>query len=428
MINQANADIALEIEALPDGVRYLLPRRRRRGWVALIWHAMVALFVYFTVPTFLVWLVVYHDAPGWFLLVALGTLLVLIGGLRNIRDAVAILTIPDVAIELRIGRMIATRRALVGTSTHEVPLTDLRRFSVRSLIPEHQFSKSVESRQKPFWRRWFSTHPLDQMDRADRRKQEVLRFFGSLVLEGDDGAEIALADEYGRIYLTRLAEDLAQRINREKPAVAVEQDSPWPAAFAADDPRLNRPGQITNIKIHRTADSFVFEVPPPGVSYAPIVGGVVFGPVAIFMAGCLMHTLSAPPGPQDLCVLYFMGSMLLAGIYAARVGLNAALVGITRTVIVTRAGCLTVRFERPIGSRKRQWRTGETAACLIEEWATKDKTGKAVLVYDLIVLDHALRGVIVLRARPEAELEWVAAVIHKELGLGAPRSVEQSAS
>jgi hypothetical protein len=415
-----NQSTSLEIEELADGVRYVLPRRRRRGWAALVWHAVVAFFFYFTIPIFLVWAVVFQNAPWWFLAVGFGAvLLFFLGGLSNTRNAWAILATPDIAIELRTGRIVLIRQTLAWTTTKEVPVADVRRLSVRGLVPGEDVPPDQRGRWGRRWRQWFSRFPLEEMERAERRQAEVLRYFGTLVLEGEGDAEIALAEEYGRTCLTCLAEDLADRIKREGPHVSVEQRNPWPAPIAADDPRLIRPAQITNIKTDRRVDTFVFEVPPPGVSYGRCLGSPVAAALCFVFAGYLMQTFGWPPGLPDLCTMFFVGSLATTGFGAITIAIRSLGAGVARTIIFAGAGKLTWRIERPIISRQRTWAAGQMiAACLIQQRPTTNSAGKAILTYDFIVLDQAMRGFVLLRDRPEAELEWVAAVLHKELGLG----------
>jgi hypothetical protein len=408
---------SLEIEELADGVRYVLPRRRRRGWAALVWHAMIAFAFYFTMPIFLIWSVVYQNAPSWFLLVGLGAILLFFfGGLNNLRNAWAILSTPDVAIELRTGRIVLNRKALAWTAIKEVPLADVRRLTVSSLATADEISPPRRG-SRPRWRQWFSTYPLEEIERAERRQRDVLQYFGTLVLEGEGNAEIALAEEYGRTCLTHLAQDLADRIQRDGPHVSVEQRGPAPAPITAADPRLIRPAQITNIKTDRGADRFVFEVPPPGVSYGRWAG-LLAAALPFMVAGWFAQTVPWLPGPADVCVLFFIGSLLITGIASIRIAVRGFLSGAARIFILVDKAALTMRWHWPIISRQRAWAAGKIATCLIQQRPTTNSAGKAILTYDFIVLDQAMRGFVLLRDRPEAELEWVAAVLHKELGLG----------
>jgi hypothetical protein len=420
MTEPRNADIDLEMEELPDGVRYVLPRRRRRGWAALVWHAAVAFFFYFTIPIVLVWAVVYQNAPWWFFAVGLGAvLLFFLGGLSNIRNAWAILSTPDVAIELRPGRIVIIRQTLAGIATKEVPVADVRRMTVRCLLPAEDASPPSRRREwSRRWQQWFSAFPLEEMERAERRQGDALRYFGTLVLEGEAGAEIALAEEYGLTCLMRLAKDLACRLNRECPQVSVEQCGHWPTAIFADDPRLIRPAHTTNIKTDRSAETFVFEVPPPGVSYSRLLGGAVGAALALVVAGWLAQTVGWPPALTDLGVLFFVSSLLAISIGAVRIGVRDILFGAARTAILVGRAGLTVRWCWPVGRRERAWTAGQVAACFIQQRFTANNAGKTVLTYDLVMLDQAMRGFVLLRDRPEAELEWVATVLHKELGLG----------
>jgi hypothetical protein len=415
---------SLEIEELADGVRYVLPRRRRRGWAALVWHAAVAFFLYFTFPIFLVWTVVYQSAPWWFLALGLGAaLLFFLGGLSNIRNARAILSTPDVAIELRTGRLVIIRQTLTATTTTDIPLADMRRLTVRCLATAEDVPPPAQVRRSGWrWRQWLSTFPVEEMDRAERRQAGVLRYFGTLVLEGEGNAEIALAEEYGRTCLMALAEDVANRIRHEYPQVDVVHSGTRLTPIAAADPRLNRPAQITNIKTDQSADTFVFEVPPPGISYARCVGGAFWAALTLTVAGSFVQILSWPPGPPNLCVLFFMIALLATGIASIRIAVRGFLSGAARIFILVDKAALTMRWHWPIIRRQRAWAAGQIATCLIQQRPTTNSAGKAILTYDLMMLDQAMRGFLLLRDRPEAELEWVAAVLHNELGLGAQPS------
>jgi hypothetical protein len=328
---------------------------------------------------------------------------------------------PDVAIDLRTGRIVLIRQTLAWSSTKEVPLADVRRFTVRSLATAEDVPPRRQGSGRR-WRQWFSTYPLEEMERAERRQRDGLQYFGTLVLEGEAGAEIALAEEYGRTCLTHLAEDLADRIKRGGPLVSVEQRGPSPAPLVADDPRLTRPAQVTNIKTDRNTDKFIFEVPPTGVSYGRCLGGAVGAALCFALAASFVQVVRWPPASPDLCVLLFIGSLLATGIGSIRLAVRGFLSDAARIFMLAGTAGLTLRWQWPIGKRERTWAAGQIAACLIQQRPTTNSAGKAILTYDLIVLDHAMRGFVLLRDRPEVELEWVAAVLHKELGLGAGTS------
>src|SRR5262249_40612779 len=119
-----------------------------------------------------------------------------------------------------------------------------------------------------------------------------------------------------------------------------------------------------------------------------------------------------------LCVLFFMISLLATGVASIRIAVRGFLSGAARIFILVDKAALTVRRQWPIVRRERTWAAGQIAAFLIQQRPTTHSAGKAILTYDLLRLDQAMRGFVLLRNRPEAELEWVAAVLHKELGLG----------
>lgn len=88
-----------------------------------------------------------------------------------------------------------------------------------------------------------------------------------------------------------------------------------------------------------------------------------------------------------------------------------------RTFFHVNNGLLVVRYESPVGGWKHAW-VGSEVAAFTSQQRRITQSGKPIFVYDLLLLDHAMRSRVLLRDRLEAEVDWVVAVLHHELELG----------
>ena len=407
----------LLIEQLPDGVRYVLPRRRRGGWWPLLKRAALAFFLYAVVAFFSIGLAV-NVGRVWIAPVALVAVLVLLlGGIFSIRSAWKILTAPDVELALLPGRLEVHRHSLIGgATTATVPLVAVRRFVVQSLAEPTTAAPpqpGVKTGLRRVWQIWFG--PSAEQQRADERQAALQRFFGTLVLEGDDDAAVLLAEGCSLAYLRALATDLAARCAAEGRTVAVLADAVTP--IADDDPRLQRPVGV-NSQAEKSADGVTIVLPAVGLDWSAAVIVIVLIVVGVFVLGpALPSAVTAVEVVGVGLVLLWIGIPFLRGIYDSG---NLLLARLQRTVVTVEKDMLCVRADWRLWQRQRCWSTMRIATVTVIERGdnANKKTKQPKFLHDLVLLDHGMAQTRLVPARSEAELDWVAAVLHKELGLG----------
>lgn len=426
--------IPLRIEPLPDGVRYLFPRRPRTGWGQPLKDAVVSFLVYFLFSLVSVGCLVSGRSSAWLFLGATAILLaVLTHGVGALRTVYDVLSIPDVEIEVRTGRLVVVHRILGWSTSRVVPLADIRRLTIISLLdtaeaqairqPAAPLPPGVATGFRRMFRVWFPNPEAEELARAERRKVELLRSFGELSIEADDEARMAVADGYSQAYLLALARDLAARIEEVQP-VAVVQSGPAPEPIPPDDPQLVRPADLTDIRAGPTIKGFTLEVPPAFPPGAMLVAMLVGAGVAFVFANIFLRVADVKnpflwsPDWIELPYLGFFAAAAGMGLYASFRLVQSLWRSRLRTFFHIKDGVLSVERASPLGTCRQEWKRSEIAALTTKQRSIIGRDGKQKWVYDLLLLDHAIRPTILLRERLEAEILWLVAVLHEKLAIG----------
>jgi hypothetical protein len=347
--------------------------------------------------------------------------------LRSVRTVKEVLSIPVIEIELRTGRLIVVQKILWSTKRRMVPLSEIRLLTIRSLLdpqtaatlaPVPPPPPGVMTGLRRMFRVWFHTLEADELARAERRKLEQLRFFGALSVEGDDDARMLVAEGYSMRFLLALADDLATRMRGEGHPVGVEAPRPAPEAILPGPP-LARPEALTNLKVGPTRLGFTIEAPPLSFGAANVFPLLVLAGLMFIVGNVILRELrDSPPFSGEALLLGLVligfgvgvGSLVLAGWRVCR--------SRVRTFLHVKDGRLVLAPGSPLSQWQWEYQRNQIAAFVSQQRRSTNAKGMAVFVYDLLLLDHAMRPTVLLPDRPEAEVDWLVDVLHRELELG----------
>ena len=387
----------LVIENLTDGVRYILPRRRRSGLGrplllgGLILVAGLVAFVFLVRAS-----LSERDSINLFR-IALGIvqgLAAVVLGWFLFRGALALFLLPDTEIELA-GLRIVTRKYFLGRGRRQELYADqIKEFVLVAALDETD----------------------DETDNPGELAISLL--YGLLVAEGPQRGPVILAQAYGLEYLARLAEDLAGRLRQKGIRVPIRWESPeldleHPGDHAASELPVG-----SDVKSHEIDGGMAITIPPaPRAVRKAVIEALVAGFVLLGMGvACAtfplwMKTILPSRAWAPIALGVFI---ILAGLAVLKYCFTLVRIGRRLTLIEVAHESLAVTFRTGNRLTKQEWGPGEVVAIVVD-WRALGSD--SVPVYELAIFDLSLGITRVLRGRSLEELEWIEAAVQQALGL-----------
>lgn len=387
--------LALDIQELPDGVRYRLPRRRRRGWVLPALGTVTAIVFYLMAPIFFAMSGLTSGSASWgILLLAVFTLFLFVSMfLVSFRELRATLLTPDTVIELHPGRLIVLRSSPGRLDREEVPLNRINRLSIQSFA-------EMEG-------------PDGEAPLVEQQSSRVnaLHFFGSLFLEGDTGIDVIAAETYSSSYLHQLAYDLGARINADRPEQSVQLIRPVATSV---EPASDPPAECS-VRCEHSPRGFLVILLPRGKRLSASELGWLAGIQMLLLGALGLLNLSLFWGSWNPGCWFCSFYLLILLLWPLATKLSRRLRERRSAKLELSPTRLHVRHMGLLWSRERAWPLDQIAACAVERQHGKDEKGHPVDSFHLIVLDHAMNRDIVLHGQPYDEVQYLAAALNSEL-------------
>lgn len=432
-----------KVDRLPGGERYTLPPRdvnelRKAGWLVTLFSLLIVGFMCLWMGLPLTWGIPMLLSGQWFGLLLIGFAMLGLGGMipgvKGLLLGLALLTNRSwCLIDIRRGRLIVREKLFIGHWRWKRPIEGITRLS-------------IEGARDPNAARGAKEFDIPGLPK------DLL----AIIADGPGIKKMPIGIGYHHDLLTRLAEELAERIEanivpRGSEARGTLSDSARPlvasaasasalhaadavrprvqvtdAANADDDGTVYVPDQPagSTVQVERRDDGLTLTIPPAGLwkgSKGLFLFSILWNAfVSVFVILMILTELgvvqSSDGDTPGIIGLLFMIPFIAVGVGTMLAAIN---MGRRKTIIDVVHDVLLISRKNIFGMKQHEW-TAEQIESI--EHGPSNMSVNDQPIYELQIHPVSGKKVGLLSERNDDELRWIVAELNQALNLRTPRT------